>query len=153
LLADNTIPARIERGRVLPAFLGPQDHPWLGILMEEIDRFRGRPRRELEERLRAPLPCAVPFRKARAATTVLLRLWRSVADPPVDPASAREALFTTASEIGRRPRSRATAAAAAQLGITAEALDLALFADLPGERIGLLAPADDQHLLLEETGP
>ena len=33
------------------------------LLMEEIDRFRGRPRRELEERLRAPLPCAAPVKK------------------------------------------------------------------------------------------
>ena len=135
MLADKAIPARVERGQILPAFLGPQDHPWLGILMEEIDRFRGRPRRELEDRLRAPLPCAAPLRKCRAATAVLLRLWRSVADPPVDPPRAREALFTTATELGRRPPSRAIAAAAAQLGITTEALAAALFADLPGERI------------------
>ena len=135
MLADNKIPARVDRGRVWPDFLGPQDHPWLGILMEEIDRFRGRPRRELEERLRAPLPCAAPLRKCRAATANLLRLWRSVADPPVDPAAAREALFTAAAEPGRPSRAQATEAAAARLGITGEALEAALFADLPGERI------------------
>jgi predicted nuclease of restriction endonuclease-like RecB superfamily len=135
LLPDKLVPARIERGRVVPAFLGPQDHPWLGVLMDEIDRFRGRPRRELDERLRAPLPCAAPYGKCRAATSVLLRLWRSVADAPVAAAVARETLFTQAAERPGEARERALEAAAKHLGITTEALAAALFADLPGERI------------------
>jgi predicted nuclease of restriction endonuclease-like RecB superfamily len=134
LLPDKLIPARVERGRVLPAFLGPQDHPWLGVLMEEIDRFRGRPRRELDERLRAPLPCAAPFGNSRAATSVLLRLWRCSADAAVDPATAREILFTEGA-TSCEPRPRVMAAAAEHLAIAPEALEAALFADLPGERI------------------
>jgi predicted nuclease of restriction endonuclease-like RecB superfamily len=141
LLPEKIIPARIERGSVIPTWLGTHDHAWLGILMEEIDRFRGRPRRELSERLRAPLPCAAPFGKRQAATAVLLRLWRAVEHAPVAPGEAREALFT---EAGARPgqsRSIAVAAAAGRLGVTAAELEAALFADLPGERI--VRPPDE----------
>src|SRR5688572_23869985 len=96
LLPERRLPARIERGVVVPFFLTAQDHPWLGVLMEEIDRFRGRPRRELNERLRAPLPCAAPFAKSRAATSVLLQMWRAVENGAVAAAAARESVFVAA---------------------------------------------------------
>ena len=135
LLPDKLLPARIDRGIILPAFLGPQDHAWLGILMEEIDRYRGRPWRELSERLRAPLPCAAPLAKARAATAVLLRLWRTCEEAAARPARAREALFTEAAGPAERPRSEILSAAAARLGVSIADLDAALLADIPTERI------------------
>jgi predicted nuclease of restriction endonuclease-like RecB superfamily len=137
LLPEKVIPARIERGVVVPFFLTTQDHPWLAILIEEIDRFSGRPRRELWERLRAPLPCAVPFFKGRAATAVLLRLWRAVEEAAVAPPAAREAVFVAAAAApAGATRAGIFAEAAAALGVGGDAgLEGALFADLPGERI------------------
>src|SRR5438094_9516842 len=43
---------------VVPHFLGDHDHPWLRVLLDEYERFDGRPKRELDERLREPLPSA-----------------------------------------------------------------------------------------------
>jgi uncharacterized protein len=135
LLPDSLIPAHVDRGIILPAFLGPQDRAWLGILMEEINRFRGRTWRELTERFRAPLPCAAPFWKSRAATAVLFRLWRAAEEAAVKPCKAREELFLAATAAPERPRNDVVAATAERLGITASDLDAALFADVPAERI------------------
>jgi hypothetical protein len=77
LLPEAVIPARVDRGRILPAFLDERDQPWLHVLIDEVDRFRGRPLRELQQRLREPLPCATPHFKSRAAVRLLLRLGNS----------------------------------------------------------------------------
>jgi hypothetical protein len=47
LLPESAIPFRIVGGRVLPGFLDARDVPWLRVSVEEIDRFRGLPVREL----------------------------------------------------------------------------------------------------------
>jgi len=135
LLPETALPFRIHRGRVLPGFLDARDLPWLRVLIEEIDRFRGSPVRELRERLRQPLPCALPPVKPRVAIAVLLRLWRSELEAEVAPAKAREALFSAAAAEPATSRAAALAAAAASLGATPEALERSLFADLPGERL------------------
>ena len=138
MLPEAAIPFRIDRGRVLPGFLDACDLPWLRVLVEEIDRFRSRPMRELSERLRQPLPCAAPFRKRRAAVAVLLRLWRSELCAAVPPPRAREILFRAAA--GRPTRTDALAEAATTLGVAPDALERSLFADLPAERL-VTAPA------------
>jgi predicted nuclease of restriction endonuclease-like RecB superfamily len=135
LLPERLLPARIERGVVVPFFLTAQDHPWLGVLMEEIDRFRGRPRRELNERLRAPLPCAAPFTKSRAATSVLLQMWRAVEDGAVAAAAARESVFVAAAGHPGQKREHVLAEVASSFSLSTSQLEAALFADLPDERI------------------
>jgi predicted nuclease of restriction endonuclease-like RecB superfamily len=133
LLPEATIPFRVDQGRVLPGFLDARDVPWLRILIEEIDRFRGRPVRELRQRLREPLPCATPHFKRRAAVAALLRLWRSEPEALVPPEKARECLFCA--RAGSASRKEALDAAAATLGVDAAGLERSLFADLPGERL------------------
>lgn len=139
MLPERIIPAKVERGVIVPLFLTAADHPWLGVLMDEIDRFRGRPFRELKERLRAPLPCAAPFIKSRAATVVMLRLWPAVQNAPVSPPVAREAAFVAAAsaEFVKAKDSRAAALAEAGVRTNASATDIerSLFADLPDERL------------------
>lgn len=135
MLAEKLLPARIEGGVVVPLFLTEQDHPWLGVLIEEIDRFRGRPRRELRERLRAPLPCVAPFLKARAATAVMVGLWRAAEVAVVAPARARESLFVAAAAHPGLERADLVAAVARTLTVEVPDLEAALFADLPDERI------------------
>jgi uncharacterized protein len=134
LLPEADLPLRlIERGAYFD-FLGPQDEPWLCVLLAEMARFEGRRRRELGERLAEPLPCEAPYFKRRAATRVLLRLWRRERVAAVPPAEARARLFGAAAATGA-PRVAVLAEIAAHLGIEGTALSESLFADLPGERV------------------
>jgi hypothetical protein len=56
-------------------------------------------------------------------------------DASVDPAVAREALFTEAASRGGASRASIVEATAKRLGVRIERLEASLFADLPGERI------------------
>jgi predicted nuclease of restriction endonuclease-like RecB superfamily len=132
LLPENVIPFRLARGRVVPGFLDASDVPWLRVLVEEVDRFVGRPVREVRERLRQPLPCATPHFKRRAAIAMLLHLWKSEAVSPVPPERVREVLFCARAE--QTTRALALDQAAAALAVDRSSLDRLLFADLPGER-------------------
>ena len=135
MLPEAMIPARLDHGRILPTFLDERDQPWLHVLIDEVDRFRGRPLRELQQRLREPLPCATPHFKARAAVQLLLRLGNAEIKSEVSPAEARETLFVEAAQQTGKPRAAIVVAAASALGLAPAALERALFADLPGERI------------------
>ncbi len=146
MLSERDLPLRFVEERAFIDFLGPQDEPWLCVLLAEMVRFEGRRRRELAERLCEPLPCEAPYFKRRAATRALLRLWRrerapNGSAPPhpnmpgqlVRPAALRAQLF------GAAAAAEATAVSildetAARLGVARTALLDLLFADLPGER-------------------
>ena len=144
MLPESDLPLRLIEERAFIDFLGPQDEPWLRVLLAEMARFEGRRRRELAERLSEPLPCEAPYFKRRAATRALLRLWRGAstggATPPgpARPAAPRSAelraeLFAAAA-ASEAPTAFILDQTARQRGITPAALIEALFADLPGER-------------------
>jgi predicted nuclease of restriction endonuclease-like RecB superfamily len=119
---------------VVPHFLDERDHPWLRALLDEHERFIGRHQRELEERLREPLPCASPARKRKLATHVLARVWgtgSSPSSPP--PRRARAEVFGTATGSDRGAEALLEEVAG-RLGVTVAALRESLYADLPGER-------------------
>ena len=124
---------------VVPHYLGAHDHPWLRVLLEEHERFIGRPQRELEARLRDPLPCESPPRKLRLAIQVLGRLRPRSQKSAVLPRRARAHVFGEAARTPAPP-SAVWTAVAASLGVSVEDLQESLFADLPGERI-VAAPA------------
>jgi len=138
LLPEADLPLRVVDGGAYFDFLGPQDEPWLRVLLGELVRFEGRRRRELAERLAEPLPCEAPFFKRRAATRVLLRLWRrervAAVSSVVSPVLARARLFGAAA-ANDEPRADTLAAVAAALEIAPDVLRESLFADLPGERV------------------
>jgi uncharacterized protein len=134
LLPESDLPLRVVDGGAFFDFLGPQDEPWLRVLLGELARFEGKRRRELAERLAEPLPCETPFFKRRAATRVLLRLWRRERVAAVPPLEARARLFREAAGAAA-PRDEHLARVAASFEITREALLESLFADLPGERV------------------
>ena len=134
MLPEGDLPLRVVEGGVYFDFLGPQDEPWLRVLLGELARFEGRRRRELAERLAEPLPCEAPFFKRRAATRVLLRLWRRERVAAVAPALARARLFGAAA-ADEAPRAEIVATIAAALDVGRDALLESLFADLPGERV------------------
>ena len=143
MLSQTDLPLRLLDDRAYLEYLGAQDEPWLRVLVAEMLRFEGRRRRELAERLAEPLPCDAPYFKRRAASRVLFRIWsrasdaaasRSRADRDVPtPVAVRAALFGAAA-ANDAPRAAVVADAAARLGVAPEAVEGALFADLPGER-------------------
>ncbi len=134
MLSEIDLPLRFVGEGVYLDFLGPQDEPWLRVLLGEMLRFEGRRRRDLCERLAEPLPCEAPYFKRRAATRVLLRLWRRERVAATAPVAARARLFA-AGAASANARDAVFSATAAALGITPAALGESLFADLPGERI------------------
>jgi uncharacterized protein len=148
---------------VVPHFMGPGDHPWLRALLEEVERFVGRPERDLDDHLRdalaAPLhpACAeplddgrraaglggVPLRKLRLAVHVLRRRARGAAPVGLEPRQARAALFGAAAAAAARatlaaagPGRRAAllGAVARTLGVGPAGLEEALLGDIPRER-------------------
>jgi predicted nuclease of restriction endonuclease-like RecB superfamily len=139
LLPEADLPLRLLDDRAYLDFLGPEDEPWLRVLLAELGRFEGRRRRELAERLTEPLPCDAPYYKRRAATRVLQRLWRGEAAPRAAaraeprPSDLRAQLFGAAAGTDA-PAGTVIAETAARLGLPPAALMEALFADLPGER-------------------
>lgn len=129
------IPARLDQGHIWPSFLDERDQAWLHVLIDEFARFAGRPVRGLQQRLREPLPCAAPYFKSRAAMHLLLRQGNTEIRSEVTPSEAREVLFLEAVDQVGKPRGSIVAAAASKMGVAPAALERALFADLPGERI------------------
>jgi predicted nuclease of restriction endonuclease-like RecB superfamily len=111
------------------------DHPWLRSLLEEHERFIGRPQRELDTRLREPLPCESPPAKLKLAVQVLARLRRGHRNAAVvPPRRARSLVF---GEAARALDASAIVLSkvAASLGVAVADLRDSLFADLPGERL------------------
>lgn len=143
MLSERDLPLRLIEERAFIDYLGPQDEPWLRVLLAEMARFEGRRRRQLAERLAEPLPCETPHFKYRAAARTLLALWRrepgpakTAGAPPRStptPAELRAQLFAEAA-AGDAPAATIMAGASVRLDLPREALLELLFADLPGER-------------------
>ena len=126
---------------VHPRFLGIEDHGWLRALLDEFQRFAGRPRRQLEQRLREPLPCWSPPGKRALASHVLSTLCKDKQHSPVKPRDARRALFGAGARYPGRP-DVAVDAAARSLGVRGDEVLASMFADLPGERRLARIPRD-----------
>jgi len=140
LLPEALLPCSFRGAIVVPSFLGDQDHPWLRALLDEYARYVGRRQRELDERLREPLPCASPDAKRRVAIRILARHWGTRRAAAVAPRRARAAVFLEAARSDAAP-AVVLARSAESLGVTVDEIATALFADLPGEH--LVAPATE----------
>ncbi len=139
MLPQNDLPLRVIGATAHFDFLGPQDEPWVGFLLAEMHRFEGKRRRQLAERLAEPMPFEAPHFKRRAASRVLMRLWKPERLRGPRPALLREALFVAAA--GNSPPDAVVGEVATRFGMDQQALRTALFSDLPGERI-VQAPAE-----------
>jgi len=135
LLPDRLLSYSVAGTVVVPHFLGEHDHPWLRTLIEEHERFIGRPQRELDGRLREPLPCESPPRKLRLAIQVLTRLRRGHRNATVLPPRRARALVFAEAARSPAPPLIVLSTVAAALGVTAGDVQDSLFADLPGERL------------------
>jgi predicted nuclease of restriction endonuclease-like RecB superfamily len=127
-----SLSTRTEGDRIVPHYLTERDHPWLRAVLDEHARFVGRKRGELRDRMREPLSVRVPRAKLRVVCHLLERLARDRVAFTVAPREARWAVFRAASS-GTPSRTTVLARSAASLGVTAEQIEAALFADLAGE--------------------
>jgi predicted nuclease of restriction endonuclease-like RecB superfamily len=118
---------------VTPTYVVEHDHRWLRALIDEFERFCGRRRAEVLDRLRDPLPVAAPLSKLRVAITVLDSLYRGRAESIVPARRARKVLFAAAARA--RDHEQAVTEAAATLRCKEHELLESVFADLPSERL------------------
>jgi predicted nuclease of restriction endonuclease-like RecB superfamily len=139
LLSADLLSYSVAGTLAVPHYLGEHDHPWLRALLDEHERFIGRPRRELEARLRDPLPCESPPQKLRLAVQVLGKLRLRERKSAVPPRLARAHIFGEAARTSAPPETVWTTVASS-LGVSREDLQESLFGDLPGERL-VAAPA------------
>jgi len=142
LLPASLLCCELRGSAAIPRFLGEADRPWIRALIDECDRFAGRPVRELEARLRDPAPGA-PDEKRRLVAHLLLGMARARVESPVPPREARAALFTTAAWFPADARDAVMARCAGDLGVSPAALTKSLFADLPSERIAVVPASLD----------
>ena len=149
MLFDAPLSYRLVGSTVVPRFLVEADYPWLRTLLDERERFVGRPQRDVDARLREPLMAEGPAGKKQLAVRVLAQLGRSMRDASVPPRQARRLVFGEAVRTAS-PRDTVLARVARSLDVTPEALEASLFADLPGERIvaGLAVPLSPAELAL-----
>lgn len=142
MLPANLLSCELRGSAAIPRFLGEADRPWVRALLDECDRFSGRPLRELEARLRDPVPSA-PDDKRRLVAHLLLGMARSRVESAVPPREARAALFVAAGRLPADPRDAVVTRCAEELGVSPVALMGSLFADLPAERIAVSPPSLD----------
>ena len=142
MLPASLLSCDFRGSEAIPRFLGEADRPWVRALLDECERFAGRPVRELEARLREPAPAA-PDDKRRLVAHLLLGMARSRVESPVRPSEARAALFTVACRFPVDTRDVLIARCAGELGVSPAGLMGSLFADLPSERIAIAPPSLD----------
>lgn len=142
------LPCDRRGGRLVPCYLTERDHPWLTALLGEYERFVGRRRGELRERLKEPLPVPAPAAGVRLAARVLDRKYADRVVAKVPPRRVREAVFRAATDAPSR--TAALVRAAAELSVEVGQLPELLFADLPPERrlAPLAAPLSAAELAL-----
>ncbi|AKF07960.1 DUF790 family protein [Sandaracinus amylolyticus] len=113
-----------------PRWLDARDHRWLAALIATYQRAEGRPIRELDEMLVSPL---APPRRVKLARSVLDDLWSDRVGGAHDPEHVRSIVFRAATS--EASREAAMLAASRALALPVAAIEEALFADLPSERL------------------
>jgi predicted nuclease of restriction endonuclease-like RecB superfamily len=134
----------------------PVDYHYLDVtngLISLFQKYVGRSRGELDDALRDYEGDSLDYPVIRGLATVIASRCTFNNDPPVDPADLRAALssrgpVTTRPDLFHpAPRTQVLAEAGIELGLTAEQIEAALFADLAEEQILIdsgepLAPGD-----------
>ena len=131
---------------LVPAYVTAADAPWLASLLEERERFVGKPRRLWCARQMEPWKMSTPAAKFRAALRILDRLARDRPDYTVAPRALRERLFRAAAQCAER--ARVLVEVAREFGLGEQQLLEGLFADLPEERLLVPLPSTLEPLQL-----
>ncbi len=133
LIPEALLKYSVSRGIVYPAYLDERDYPWLFSLIEVVQSYGGKPRRELHARLLDELPVSSPVGKRRLAVYVMEGLTKDKSDVPVSPKKIRATAFAAAAPQ-RQTRLAVLQSTGKALGLSAHEIEGYLFADLPGEK-------------------
>lgn len=135
MIALSQIPYSVAHGQIIPHYLSPKDVTWIHCLLDEYLRFVDRPKKELLQRLREPLPAHVPKRQSRLVIRLLDRFFLSKLEAPLSPRKIRSVVFKTAAErSSEATRDTKLKEAARKLGLTIEETLESLYADIPEEK-------------------
>jgi predicted nuclease of restriction endonuclease-like RecB superfamily len=132
------LPIRVHDGAVEPVFLGDSDGVWLEALLVTAAQHVGATWGALEAAMRRPVCEGVPVQRQAVAAYVLARMYQRRVEAALPPADVRAMVFGLAA--GKGERAAIIARAAEELEIDAAAVEQALFADLPAERIVVAPP-------------
>jgi predicted nuclease of restriction endonuclease-like RecB superfamily len=149
LVPEKLLSYSISDRELVLHYFTERDQPWLRELLDQHDRFVGRPRRELAERCRQPFPFVAPSRKLRIATHVLGRLYEARHETAIPPVQARKVVFGAAAQ-NDLSREQLLDTLVSHLGVSVSELMDSLLGDLPGERRvqALAAPPSPAQLCL-----
>lgn len=142
MLSIDEIPLAVAEGEVLPGWLTAKDHPWIRVLVEEVDGLVGASLDTVDAELGERLQRRLGSSRARAVGAVrrtLLGRYGAAIHAPAPPPALRRSLFERAARRSRPERDAMLAEVATSLAVSAEELLAALFADRPGAR-RLVAP-------------
>ncbi len=142
LLPERLLDLEVTGGRIVPRYLTTRDYGWVAHLLETVEACEGQPRAEVERRLAQPPRQGERWLAWKALVTLVLR-WRGFTVLACGkPILLREALFQGAVRLAGQPRGAILQDAAGAMGVTAEALERDLYADLPAEKI--LGPTKEE---------
>ena len=138
MLPANLLAVDLVGGRLIPAFVGPQDEPWLSALLDIYDAHIGKTRGQLDARLAEPQLINAPERALRMARHVLDRHHRSATRSSVPAPKARLAAALAMTSAVTRASALEAAARACQCSVAE--LEAAFLADTPSAKL-VEAPA------------
>src|SRR5262245_15126784 len=108
------------------------DTPWISALIDEVEAAIGRPWRELLDRI-ARLPVRATPSRRNAVVDALRKVLSGRERGPIKATDVRQRLLGR-SALDATIRDTRLAAVAAASGTTPDQIELAMWADLPGER-------------------
>ncbi len=129
------IPHSIHQGHLVLHYLSRGDATWVRFLLDEYLRFSGRPRRELVQRLREPLPAHIPKKQSRVVIKLLDRIFYFRPEVPIAPQKIRAVVFKTAAKHRQGfQRNEILKKVSETLNMPAEKIADILYADIPEEQ-------------------
>ena len=143
LLPLDRIAYEIVGGRILPSWLREADQPFIEAVLDAALGLSGLTAGEVELASGKCLAAVareygLPPRLAEGVWAVERRRWEAKVEAAVEPETLRDVLFELAARL---PREEAIAEAARRLGVSAEMVVQALFADRPSRRVLTAPPA------------
>jgi len=136
MLPEKLLDLELQEDQVRPRYLTTRGHLWVQHLLDTLDACTGRPRDEVQRRLKLPPHQGESWYAWRAMTYLMLRRHGFEVRACRKPALLRQALFCQAGQYGTAgSREQVLARAAAELEISPHELEQDLYADIPAERV------------------
>lgn len=150
MLPETLLRYRLAGTQVIPAFLDERDLPWLRELISEYERFIGKPKRMLAERLKEPFSFEKDSWKLKVAGYYLRKVTQTRVMASIRPRVIRKEVFEGFAQ-GLTPREMVIQRSAEKWNLSSDEMEEALFADLPGERkvMGASRALSPQNLVLQ----